>query len=631
MDKPNKTYSTYDTHYNNPYYVDKTLLIKELMVINHVLVTAPSRFGKSLNMDMVKRFVEIEVDDDGEPIELMYDEKNRCLKEEQPNSNNYKLFQGKKISLEKEIMYKHFGRYPTIHVDFSGVQGNDFKQVLDGLREAIHVAFRKHEYLENNKFWDTRATMKQKFMQYFDPMQYESLSLAQIMCGLVVLSEVLYYYYKKKKVFVFIEEFDVPVNALVYEDKMTPEDTKQTIDLLKLIVKRVLKGSERTVERSLSNACHQIGGILSDSANNVEVSRFLQDDSFAEFYGFEETEVSSLLEKAGLTESFKDVKRMYDGYKTKSTGLKDIEIYSPWAILNYIYYKELDNYWADQIPLKIKIQVGHPKIRLKLQDMISGYSVKIERTPKFDTVEIEKLVKIVNKSELNDSDVDLFLQFLHEMGFFRITKKEGKDLWLDIPNDAVRNEINSQLHKYDSIKAFYNHPLELIEKLIKSIGHVGESCSENSVRNLAKNIEALFKAGQMPVTSEWDVHATLDVYMRQHLIHVAAERYTSGNKRFDTILFHKKSNVVFVFEWKFGKRNSSKAGHKQIFKKGYHTSVKKKSLASMFSTNTSDVKRRIYLGVQVAENYKTSITYSFSPKDKPKNVCSSEKNAKKKN
>ncbi|KAK0093308.1 hypothetical protein PV326_013865 [Microctonus aethiopoides] len=369
IEKPDDTYSTYDTHYNNPYYVDKTLLIKSIFKLHHVLVTAPSRFGKSLNMDMVKRFVEIEVDDHGERIELMYDEKNRCLEEEQPNSNNYKLFQGKKISLEKEIMYKHFGRYPTIHVDFSDVQGNDFNEILDGLRDAIHGAFVKHTYLLKSDLWNREGFNLTTFMEYFDDKKFESLSLRQINSGLVYLSRLLHAHFGRK-VFVFIEEFDVPVNALVYEDDMNRKVKKRTIRLLKLIVKRVLKGSEGTVEKSLSNACHQIGGILSDSANNVKISRFLQDDSFAEFYGFEETEVRSLLEKAGLTEYFADVKKKYDGYKTKSTGLKDIEIYSPWAILNYIYYKKLDTYWSARIPEEIENQIGHHKIRFKLMRLI---------------------------------------------------------------------------------------------------------------------------------------------------------------------------------------------------------------------------------------------------------------------
>ncbi|KAK0070879.1 hypothetical protein PV325_013948 [Microctonus aethiopoides] len=312
-------------------------------------------------MDMVKRFVEIEVDDDGERIKLDVDEKTGCLTQNQPQSNNFKMFQGKKISHEKEIMNKHFGRYPTIYVDFSIVQPKNFEKALSQLRVALHEAFRQHKYLRDNKFWDKRGSDKITFMKYYGSEESKLLTETEIESGLVFLSEVLYDYYEKKKVFVFIEEFDVPVNSLVYNDKISLGDKEQTIKLLRLIVKRVLKGSERTVERSLSNACHHLAGILSDSANNVKVSRFLQKKSFAEFYGFEETEVKSLLEKAGLTEYFADVKKKYDGYTAKSTCGEDIQIYSPWAILIYIEDKKLHNYWAARVPEVIKKQIGHFK------------------------------------------------------------------------------------------------------------------------------------------------------------------------------------------------------------------------------------------------------------------------------
>ncbi|KAK0086147.1 hypothetical protein PV326_005658, partial [Microctonus aethiopoides] len=215
MKKPKITYSTYDTHYNDPYYVDKTLLIKELLVDNHFLVTAPSRFGKSLNMDMVKRFFEIEVDAKGERIKLDVDEKTGCLTQNQPQSNNFKMFQGKKISHEKEIMNKHFGKYPTIHVDFGAVKGNNFEQILDQLREAINKAFRKHTYLLESDLWNRKDFDEEDFMNYVMPKQSKLLSVDDIMYGLVYLAEILHARFGRK-VFVFIDEIDVPLNAIVY-------------------------------------------------------------------------------------------------------------------------------------------------------------------------------------------------------------------------------------------------------------------------------------------------------------------------------------------------------------------------------------------------------------------------------
>ncbi|KAK0071894.1 hypothetical protein PV326_000692, partial [Microctonus aethiopoides] len=175
--KPNSSYSAvYDHHYNKPFYVDKTLLIKELFEIKHVLITAPSRFGKTLNMDMVRRFVEIELDEDGKPIELDVDEDKRCLKEIQPRSKNFKLFQGKNISKEKEIVFEHFGKYPTLYVDFSSVQESDYEQNLAEIRWTIHWAFVKHAYLLESTLWSRPGFNKETFMKYFDCIEYESLS-----------------------------------------------------------------------------------------------------------------------------------------------------------------------------------------------------------------------------------------------------------------------------------------------------------------------------------------------------------------------------------------------------------------------------------------------------------------------
>ncbi|KAK0072478.1 hypothetical protein PV326_014431, partial [Microctonus aethiopoides] len=423
-------------------------------------------------------------------------------------------------------------------------QADDYEGVLDRLRIVLYEAFQKHPYLLKSDLWNREGFNKEVFMEYYDDVKVNSLSLRQVEYGLKKLSQYLCEHYGKQ-VYVFIDEFDVPVNSMVYDNKMKDDDREKVIQLIGLMISNLVKDNV-FVERSLSNACHQLGGILLGSANNVKISRFLQDDSFAEFYGFEQTEVRSILEKAGRAEYFDVVKRMYDGYKTKSTDGKDIEIYSPWSILNCIYFKNFENYWAAYIPSKIKSQIGHPKIRLKLKDMLSGYSVKIS---------------------IND--------------------------------------------------------------LIESVKHVGESRDENSVRDLAKSIEALFKAGTMPVTKEMDVHETLDVYMRQHFLYVANECYTSGDNRCDTILFDKERKVVIVFEWKFGKRSkriSSTAGHKQIFEKGYHTILDKKSLATIFPTDTSDVEQRMYFGVHVAPCYETSITYSFGPNDRPKDVVHVKKN-----
>ncbi|KAK0071173.1 hypothetical protein PV325_013357, partial [Microctonus aethiopoides] len=470
--------------------------------------------------------------------------------------------------------------------------GNNFEQILDQLREAINIAFQKHTYLENHKFWDTRATMKKKFMQYFDCMEYESLSPKQIDSGLVFLSKILHARFGRK-VFVFIDEIDVPLNAIVYGSEMKPEDRKPTIDLLQMIILKLLKMSDDFVERSLSNACHQLAGMLSDSANNVKVSRFLQDDSFGELYGFEETEVRSVLEKAGLIEYFEGVKKKYDGYMAKSTRGKDIEIYSPWAILQYINSKKLNNYWAARIPKVIKKQIGHHKIRPKLLRLMSRETVRIKYIPKLEFDNIQRLCEVVQKSEIDGDDADLFLQFLYEMGLFRLNDHTDNNLWLEIPNDSVHSEIDLYIRHYDSVKAYYNHCPKLIGNFIESVKNVGKSCNENSVRDVAKSIEVLFTNGKRGPTNEFEVRRVVDAYLLQYFGEVASERYTVDGNRCDTLVWDEVNGVLFTFEWKFGKvekfnkHKVSQAGHKQIFEKGYHTLSKGESFKKIFKIDPS--------------------------------------------
>ncbi|KAK0177264.1 hypothetical protein PV328_001336 [Microctonus aethiopoides] len=248
----NTNYSYYDGHYNQPFYVDKTLLIKELLKSGHVLISAPPRFGKTLNMDMARRFLEIEVDEDGKAIELDVDEDKRCLKEVQTRSKNFKLFQGKKILRENKFVFKHFVKYPTIHVDFRELVGHDFEEILVKFRKIINKAFRQHAYLEKSSLWDREEYNKETFMEYFDPVKCASLNKLDVEEGLEILAGFLHGHHGKA-VYMFIDDLDVPVHTMVYQNLMSTKDKRETIEFLQDITRYLLKENE-FIGRSLSNS-----------------------------------------------------------------------------------------------------------------------------------------------------------------------------------------------------------------------------------------------------------------------------------------------------------------------------------------------------------------------------------------
>ncbi|KAK0085517.1 hypothetical protein PV325_004994 [Microctonus aethiopoides] len=453
-EEPNETFSTFDHHYNDPFYVDKTLLIKKLLKVNHVLIIAPSRFGKSLNMDMVKRFVEIERDEKGNPIELKIDEAARRLKKKQPQSKNYELFKGKKIFREKEIMYKHFGKYPTICADFGGVQGSNFEQILDSLRTVVHRAYQKHDYLLKADLWNREAFVKKDFMDYFNLRKSKLRTVEEIKTGLVLLSKFLHAHYGRR-VFVFIDEFDVPVNRMVYKDRMDSNDREDTIELLQVMIRDLLKGSDDFVERSLSNACQQLGGILSGSANNVRLCSFMQKHSFVEFYGFHKDEVKDLLKRAGLSDHLNEVTAMYNGYKKILKNGDVIEISSPWAIMQYVLTTVFDIYWSAGIPKQIKAAIGNSKIRSKIADIMMGKCVfhyaAIERYTCHNTVcdiviIIGDYMLIIKIKHFRKSAPDAYAQVLDNK-YCTLSEKASVEKAFPTNTPNVEGHIPMRLHR----------------------------------------------------------------------------------------------------------------------------------------------------------------------------------------
>ncbi|KAK0079874.1 hypothetical protein PV326_008489 [Microctonus aethiopoides] len=338
----NTNYSYYDGHYNQPFYVDKTLLIKELLKSGHVLISAPPRFGKTLNMDMARRFLEIEVDEDGKAIELDVDEDKRCLKEVQTRSKNFKLFQGKKILRENKFVFKHFVKYPTIHVDFRELVGHDFEEILVKFRKIINKAFRQHAYLEKSSLWDREEYNKETFMEYFDPVKCASLNKLDVEEGLEILAGFLHGHHGKA-VYMFIDGLDVPVHTMVYQNLMSTKDKRETIEFLQDITRYLLKENE-FIGRSLSNSSLIF------------------------------TEVKYLLEKAGRLEDFNEIKEKYNGYNTTLRDDSQIELYNSWAITNYLKTGNFDVYWPASILDKIKQTIGHAKIRPIIALIMSNQS-----------------------------------------------------------------------------------------------------------------------------------------------------------------------------------------------------------------------------------------------------------------
>ncbi|KAK0070894.1 hypothetical protein PV326_001947, partial [Microctonus aethiopoides] len=320
----------------------------------------------------------------------------------------------KNIFEDKEFVLQHFGKYPTINVIFSGVNGKNFEQILDQLRTAIHGAFHKHTYLLECDLWNHKAFNITTFMKYFDSEKHKLITEEEIISGLVYLARILHAHFGRK-VFVFIDEFDVPVNTMVYEGQMSFDDREKTIKVLRDFTRNLLKDNYDFVERSLSNACQQLGGIISNSANNVKVCAFLQDYSFTEFYGFREDEVISLLKIANKCDHFDIVKQRYDGYLTKSSKGKEINLYSPWAVIQYIESENYTDSWSavSSSPGSLELRMPNTTVSDRIKRAWYDIYLDTKYPPEVDQKFIDALDGVAKSC--NDASVRALAQSIEDL------------------------------------------------------------------------------------------------------------------------------------------------------------------------------------------------------------------------
>lgn len=210
------------------------------------------------------------------------------LMEHQPYSTNFNLFKDKKIFtteennkkiFDKTFFTDHFGRHPTIYVDFKNVTGNTYDEILDSLKTVIHKSFLQHAYLENSEIWTNNN--KKMFTKYIDIVECESLNVKQIKTGLKYLSEILCEHFKTdKKVYVFIDEYDAPISNAMYNKSLSNDDLEKIINFIQYLISVLLKNNSH-VSRALLNACYQV-----PTSNNIAHIDFWHDENYCEFYGF---------------------------------------------------------------------------------------------------------------------------------------------------------------------------------------------------------------------------------------------------------------------------------------------------------------------------------------------------------
>ena len=284
------------------YYVDKTKFIADVLqdASNVKLFTRPRRFGKTLNMSMLKYFFDV-----------------------RESEENRKLFNG--LDIEKSKYIDEQGKYPTILISLKSIKYETWEESLEQLKSLISNLYNEFEYI--------RESLNESEIELFNDIWFKKEN-GEYANSLKNLTSFLYKYYKKE-VILLIDEYDIP---LITAHKYGYYD--EIINFYKIFLGEALKTNQYLKMGVLTGIIRVIRtGIFSD-LNNLKVYSILE-KKYSEFFGFTEEEVKEALQSFDIEEELVNVKYWYDGYK-----FGDSELYNPWSIINFLDGRELKSYWV---------------------------------------------------------------------------------------------------------------------------------------------------------------------------------------------------------------------------------------------------------------------------------------------
>ena len=288
---------------DNYYYVDKSMLIEDILVNRAAvtLFTRPRRFGKTLNMSMIKYFFDVRNKDE-----------------------NRKLFEGLKI-FGSEYMREQ-GKYPVIFVSLKDLRADTWEDTFENLKSFISDLYAEFE--------DMREIMNKRDKIKFDKIFYEE-EKGDYETALKLLSNYIYKYYGKK-VIILIDEYDAPIiNAF---DKGY---YNEAINFFQVFYSSALKTNDSLKYGILTGITRIIKEGIFSGLNNLKVDTILN-KKYSEYFGLLENEVIKMLDYFEMKYKIEEVKEWYNGYI-----FGDKRVYNPWSIINYIDNGEIKAYWAN--------------------------------------------------------------------------------------------------------------------------------------------------------------------------------------------------------------------------------------------------------------------------------------------
>lgn len=462
------------------YYVDKTMLIEQLLSkwgkVN--LFTRPRRFGKSLNMSMLRYFFDIETDKT--------------------------LFDGLYVSHNKQICEEYMGKFPVIYISLKGVDGLTFSEARFCLAELIESEARRFKFLMHSDKLD--ADDKAMYRDLLS-LHGADVAVMSLRFALKKLSELLYKHYGQKAI-ILIDEYDVPLDKAFQHGYY-----REMVALIRGLFGETLKTNE-FIQFAVLTGCLRVSKeSIFTGLNNFKVLS-ITDARFDEQFGFTDAEVQQLLHVYNLGEHLAETKEWYDGYR-----FGEVDVYCPWDVINHVDrllgqpYAEPQAYWINTSGndlVKRFIKKANKTTRDEIERLVSGKS-------------IEKHVRLELTYDEIDNGIDNLWSVLFTTGYLTQAGMTAQGAYkLVIPNREIREVYKLQIQEWfkDAVlsnteqltacwSAFKAGDAEVIEKYLNNT--LSNSISVFDLKAAEKeNVYHTFLVGLLAGNSGWLVKSNVE-------------------------------------------------------------------------------------------------------------------------
>ena len=536
------------------YYIDKTMYIKDILNNKSeiVLVTRPRRFGKTLNMSMLKYYFD-------------------CTKKD-----SKELFQGLKILEQEEKYTSKLGYYPVIYVTLKDAGLMNYNLMMMQLKTIMMEVYYEHRYVLE------KEEMSEGERKIFNRMLSAEANDIDIMNSLKILSKILYQYYNKP-VILLIDEYDVPLqNAYIqgyYEEAVSFYRTfyGATFKDNPYLEKTVITGVSRIAKESIFSG-----------ANNFKVFTVL-DDEFSDDFGITEEEMEKIIQDFGIEEDREEIKKWYDGYRIGNTE----GIYNPWSILNYLTDKKLMQYWVNTS--------SNDLIKLVLKNS-STIKEKMERLLKDEEIEVPiNLETIIVGIENNEDNI---WGLMLGTGYLKVTEvvNLAEHIYkVKLPNYEIKLLFQQIINDWFKNKVMGND----LKSILKDLVTLNLDEFERKFRVLVKEMFSYMDVGEN--TAENFYHAfVLGMLVGLKDTYYVNSNRESGYGRYDIMLEPKdKNGNSFIMEFKVLDdmeektiEDTIKNAKKQIEEKGYETNLREKGYRNItkmvYAFKGKEVKMEVY-------------------------------------